>query len=102
MIKSRRMRWAEHVVGMWERRGAYRVLVGKKPPGRNRCRWKDDIKIDLQQVGWGLTELVWLRIGTGGELFYMRLRKFEFVKWGNYLTSCEPVSFSRTLVPGVS
>ena len=51
VIKSRRMRWAEHVVRMGERRGVYRVLVGKpegkRPLGRPRRRWEDNIKMDL-------------------------------------------------------
>jgi hypothetical protein len=56
---------------MGERRVAYSVLVGKpegkKPVGRSRHRWEDNIKLDLQRVGWGsLTVLIWLRIGTGG------------------------------------
>ena len=54
-IKSRRMRWAGHVARMGEREGVYRVLVGKsdgkRPLGRPRRRWKDDIKIDLREVG---------------------------------------------------
>jgi len=41
---------------MGERRGVYRVLVGKpegkRPLGRPRCRWEDNIKMDLQEVGW--------------------------------------------------
>jgi len=45
-IKSRRMRWAGHVARMGERRGVYRVLVGK-PEGRPRSRWEDNIKMDL-------------------------------------------------------
>jgi hypothetical protein len=55
VIKSRRMRWAGHVVNMGEGRGMYRVLVGKpegkRPLGRPRHRWEDNIKIDLQEVG---------------------------------------------------
>jgi len=55
MIKSRRMRWAGYVVRMGERRGVYRVLVGKpkgkRPLGRPRFRWEDNIKMDLQEVG---------------------------------------------------
>jgi len=55
VIKSRRMRWAGHVARMWERRGVYRVLVGKpegkRPFGRPRCRWEDNIKMNLQEVG---------------------------------------------------
>jgi len=57
VIKSRRMRWAGHVACMGERRGVYRVLVGKpegkRPLGRLRRRWEDNIKMDLQEVGCG-------------------------------------------------
>jgi hypothetical protein len=56
VIKSRRMRRAMHVACMRERRGIYRVVMGKpggkRPPGRPRLRW-EDIKIDLQEVGCG-------------------------------------------------
>ena len=55
VIKSIRMRWAGHVARMVERRGVYRVLVGKpegkRPLGRPRYRWKDNFKMDLQEVG---------------------------------------------------
>ena len=51
VIKSRRMRWAVHVVSMGEERGAYRVLVGKpegkRPLGRPRRRWLGNIRMDL-------------------------------------------------------
>jgi hypothetical protein len=51
VIKSRRMRWAGHVAGMGEGRCVYRVLVGrpkgKRPLGRPRCRWEDNIKLNL-------------------------------------------------------
>ena len=54
-IKSRRI-WAGHVARMG-RGGAYMVMVGKpdgkKPLGRPRCRWEDNMKMDLQEVGWG-------------------------------------------------
>jgi len=57
VIKSRRMRWAGHVARMREGRGVYRVLVGKpegkRPLGRPRHRWRDNIKMDLQEVGCG-------------------------------------------------
>jgi hypothetical protein len=66
IIKSRRMRWAGHVARMGENRNAYRLLVGKRPLGRPRHRWVDNIRMDLGEVGWG--DVVWLRIGTGGEL----------------------------------
>ena len=69
VIKSRRMRWAGHVACISEERGVYRVLVGKpegkRPLGRPRCRWVDNITMDLQDVGiW--TGLGWPRIETGG------------------------------------
>jgi hypothetical protein len=54
-IKSRRMRWARNSVNMVERRGVYRVLVGtpegKRPLGRPRLRWEDNVKMDLKEVG---------------------------------------------------
>jgi hypothetical protein len=56
MIKSRRMRWAEHVARMGEKRNAYRILVGypegKRPLGRPRRRWVDNIKMVLGEIGW--------------------------------------------------
>jgi hypothetical protein len=56
IIESRRMRWAGHVSRMGEKRNAYRLLVGKpegkKPLGRSRCRWVDNIRMDLEEVGW--------------------------------------------------
>jgi hypothetical protein len=57
VIKSRRMKWAGHVARMGEGRDVYRVLVGKpegkKPLTRPRRRWEENIKMDLQEVGWG-------------------------------------------------
>jgi hypothetical protein len=56
MIKSRRMRLAGHVARMGETRNAYRILVGKpegkRPLGRPRRRWVDNIKTDLREIGW--------------------------------------------------
>ena len=73
VIKLRRMRWAGHAARMGERRGVYRVLVGKperkRPFGRPTCRWEDNIKMDLQEVrcgGMDWIELAQHRIGTGG------------------------------------
>jgi hypothetical protein len=55
VIKSRRIRWAGHVACMGEGRGAYRVLAGrpkdKRPLGRHRCRWEDNFKMDLGEIG---------------------------------------------------
>ena len=63
-IKSRRIRWAGHVACMGERRRVYRVLArktqGKRPLGRPRRRWEDNIKMELQDVGYGLD-----RAGSG-------------------------------------
>ena len=51
------MRWAGHVARMGEMRGVYRGLVdkpeGKRPLGRPRHRWEDNIKMDIQEVGFG-------------------------------------------------
>jgi len=56
VIKSRRMRWVRHVARMGEERGMYRFLVGKpegrRPLGRPRRRWVDNIRLDLQEVGY--------------------------------------------------
>jgi hypothetical protein len=53
IIESRRMRWAGHVARMGEKRNAYRLSVGKRPIGRPRRRWVDNIKIDILEIGWG-------------------------------------------------
>ena len=57
VIKSRRMIWAGHVARREEGRDVYRVSVGKpegkRPVGRPRRRWKDNIQLDLQEVGYG-------------------------------------------------
>jgi len=55
-ITTRITRWAGHVARMGKRRGAYRVLVGRpeerRPLGRHKHRWEDNIKMDFQEVGW--------------------------------------------------
>jgi hypothetical protein len=57
IIKSRRMRWAGHIARMGEKRNMYRLLVGmsegKRPLGRPRHRWVDNIIMDLVEMGWG-------------------------------------------------
>ena len=64
VIKSRRMRWAGHVACMGEERGVCRVLVdkpeGKRPLGRPRRRWVDNIRMDLQEVGCGRVDWIGL------------------------------------------
>jgi len=72
VVKSRRMRWAGHVALMRQGSGLYRVLAGKpgekRPLGRPRRRWEDNIKMYLQNKWEGVvgTGWSWLRIGTGG------------------------------------
>jgi hypothetical protein len=63
-IKSRRMRCAGHVARMREWRNVYKVLMGKPegkiPLGRPRRRWKDGIRMDLREIGWG--SVVWMQV----------------------------------------
>ena len=73
MIKSRRMRWAGHVARMKERRDLCRVLVGKpegkRPLGRPRCRWDDNNKMDLQEVGCGCME--WMNLAQDKDRWWI-------------------------------
>jgi hypothetical protein len=68
VVKSRRMRWAGHVARTGEKRGVYRILVGKpegrRPLGRPRRRCEDNIKMDLQAVGWGMD---WIELAEDGD-----------------------------------
>jgi hypothetical protein len=87
----------------------YRVLMGKpvgtRPLGRARCRWEDNIKIDLQEVGCGGMD--WIELAQNSDRWralvnaVMNLRFPQNAR--NFLTGCKPVSFSRrTLLYGVS
>jgi hypothetical protein len=64
IINSRRMRWAGYVARMGEKRNVYRLLVrkpeGKRPPGRPRRRWIDNIKMDLLEIG--LSVVGWISL----------------------------------------
>ena len=55
MIKSRRLRWAGHVARMEEGRSAFKILTGKptgkRPFGKPRRRWKDNVRVDLNEIG---------------------------------------------------
>jgi hypothetical protein len=68
IIKSRRMRLADHVARMGEKRNAYRLLVGnteeKRPLGRPRRRWVYNIRMDLGEVGWG--DVDWIGLAQDG------------------------------------
>jgi hypothetical protein len=63
MIKPR-IRWAGHVARMGEKRNSYRLLVGKpegkRPLGRPSCRWLDDIRMDVLELGWGAVNWIGL------------------------------------------
>jgi hypothetical protein len=67
-IKSKKVIWAWHVTRMGEKRNAYRILVGnpegKRPLGRPRRQWVDNIKMHLREIGWDGMDWIWLRIGT--------------------------------------
>jgi hypothetical protein len=84
---------------LWENRR-------KRPLGRPRRRWEDNIKMDLQEVGYEVwTGLSWLRIGAGGgQLIVNAVMNLRVpLNAGNFLTSCKPVSFSsKTVLCGVS
>ena len=87
------MRWAGHVARMGERRGVYRVLVrkpeGKRPLGRLRRRWEDNIKMDLQEVECGGMD--WIELDQDRDRWralvstVMNLRVLS--NTGNFLTS---------------
>ena len=108
VIKSRRMRWAGHVASMGEEMGVYRAFVGKpegrRPLGRPRRRWVDNIRMDLQEVGCWYMDWIGLaqdrnRMQT---LVSAVMNLWVPSNTGNFLTSCKPVSFSRrTLHHGV-
>jgi hypothetical protein len=109
VIKSRRLKWAGHVARMEEERGMYMVLVGKperkRPLGRPRRMWKDNIKVDLQEVRCGGVD--WIGLAQDRARWraivnaVMNLRVHQNA--GNFFTNYKPVSFSRrTLLHGVS
>ena len=77
VVKWRRMRWAGHVARMGEKRGVLRVLVGKpegkRPLGRPRRRWEDNIKMDLQEVGRGCGD--WMELAQDMDIWRALLIK---------------------------
>jgi hypothetical protein len=69
VIKSRRVRWVGHVAHIREVRNAYKMLVrkpkGKRPLGRSRHRWEDNIRMDLMEIGWEGVE--WMTMAWDGD-----------------------------------
>jgi hypothetical protein len=93
---------------VWRRKQVYTGFCletqGTRPLGRPRRRWEDNIKMNLQEVGWGAwTGLIWLRIGTGDGSFKCSNEPSGSIKcWDFFFTSWEPGNFSRwTLLHGV-
>jgi hypothetical protein len=87
----------------------YRVLVGKserkRPLGRSRRRWEDNIRMDLQEVGCGCDD--WIGLAQDRDRWRALVSAVRNLRVpynaGNFLTSCKPVSFSRgTLLHGAS
>ena len=63
------MKWVGHVARIGEKRGVYTILMGKpegkRPLGRPRRRWEDNIKMHLQEVGWG--DMDWIDLAEDGD-----------------------------------
>ena len=94
VVKSRKMRWAGHVALMGEGRGVHKVLVGKpegkRPLGRPRRRWEDNIKMDLQEVRGGCGD--WIELAQDRDTWralVSTVMNFRVPKKaGNFLNSC--------------
>ncbi|KAJ4439113.1 hypothetical protein ANN_15070 [Periplaneta americana] len=95
-IKSRRLRWAGHVARMGESRNAYRVLVGrpegKRPLGRPRRRWEDNIKMDLREVGYDGRD--WINLAQDRDRWRAYVRAAMNLRQGDALS---PLLFNFAL-----
>ncbi|KAJ4443283.1 hypothetical protein ANN_04951 [Periplaneta americana] len=103
-IKSRRLRWAEHVARMGESRNAYRVLVGrpegKRPLGRPRRRWEDNIKMDLREVGYDDRE--WINLAQDRDQWRAYVRAAMNLRITVHLTAeSRPTSHSTECAPNI-
>jgi hypothetical protein len=72
VIKSRKMRWVGHVVCMGEMRSAYSILIGKperkRPFGRLRHRWEDNIRMNLGEIGWKVVD--WVHLAQDRDMWW--------------------------------
>jgi len=109
VIKSRRIRWAGHVARTGQDRGCIWSWWGNRREGdylgRPRRRWVDNIRMDLQEEGFGYMDWIGLaQVRDGWRTLASAVMNFRVPSnEGNFLTSCKPVSFSRrTLHHGVS
>jgi hypothetical protein len=101
VVKSRRMRWVGHVARVGEERGVHRVLVGKpegkRPLGRPRRRWKDNIKMDVQKVGEGRRD--WTELAQDRDRWRALVSTVKKLRVPhnarNFLASCENWSASQ-------
>ncbi|KAJ4438068.1 hypothetical protein ANN_14007 [Periplaneta americana] len=93
-IKSRRLRWAGYVARMGESRNAYRVLVGrpegKRPLGRPRRRWEDNIKMDLREVGYDGRD--WINLAQDRYQWWAYVRAAMNLRSGGELENDERVA----------
>jgi hypothetical protein len=95
VVKFRRERWAGHVALMGEERGVHRVLVGKpegkRPLGRSRCRLKDNMKMNLQEVGGGCED--WMELAQDRDRWRALVSMVKNLRVPknaeNFLTSCK-------------
>jgi hypothetical protein len=75
VIKARKIRWAGHVARMGKVRGAYNILdgrhEGRRPLGRPRRRWEDNIKMDLREIGFG--DVDWIHLARDGDRWWALL-----------------------------
>jgi hypothetical protein len=105
MIKLRRMRWAGHVARMEAKRNKYRILVGKpegkRPLGRPRRRWVDNIKMDLREIGWCGAD--WTDLSQDRDQWRVLVNKVMNLRVpqnaGKFLSSCTTGGFPSRVQP---
>jgi hypothetical protein len=87
VTKSRKISWAGHVARMGERRGVHMVLVGKperrRPLGRSRRRWEDNIRMVLREVGCGCVD--WMELAQDRDRWRALVNALGSIKCGEFL-----------------